>query len=59
MESVDAYAELHGVTKAEARAQLQADSIRRGIEEHAAKYGISEDEAKRQLEYAASQQLGE
>ena len=58
-ESIDKYASEHGVTHAEARAQLRIETDNRRINDHAAKHGISEEEAKRQLEHAANQQGGD
>ena len=54
-ESINAYAVEHGITRADARNRLRADSDARRIKEHATKYGISEDEARRQLETARLQ----
>ena len=55
-ESIDKYASEHGVTRAEARAQLRIESDNRRANDHAVKYGISNEEAKRQLEHATNQQ---
>ncbi len=55
-ESIEKYATEHGVTRAEARSQLRKQSDDNRIQEHAAKYGISEEQAKRQIEHAANQQ---
>jgi hypothetical protein len=57
-DSVESYATKHGVSNAEAAealAQLKNESDRRRTKEHAAKYGISEEEAKRQLQHAGSE----
>jgi len=59
LESIDKYASEHGVTRAEARAQLRIETDNRRTNDHAAKYGISDEEAKRQLEHAANQQGGD
>ncbi len=56
--SIDKYASEHGVTHAEARAQLRSDSDNRRIKEHSARFGISEIEAKRQIEHSEKQQNG-
>jgi diaminopimelate decarboxylase len=58
-ESIDKYASEHGVTRAEARVQLRIESDNRRTNDHAVKYGISDEEAKRQLEHAANQQGGD
>lgn len=56
LESIEKYASEHGVTRAEARAQLRIATDDRKTNDHAAKYGISDEEAKRQLEHAANLQ---
>jgi hypothetical protein len=54
-ESINAYAVEQDVAQAEARTRLRVDSDAQRIKEHAMKYGISEDEARRQLETARLQ----
>jgi len=54
-ESINALAVENGATHAEAREQLRVDSDARQVKEHAMKYGISEVEARRQLETARLQ----
>lgn len=53
-ESIDNYAKEHGVTPAQARAHFRSESDAQRIKDQATKFGISEEEAKRQLEHAAS-----
>jgi len=50
-ESIAEYAARHGVTGAEARAQMRIESDRERIREHAEKYGLSLEEAQRQLQH--------
>lgn len=56
VESIESYATDHGVSRAEARSQLRQKSDDDRVKEYAAKYGIPPNEAKRQIEHAASQQ---
>ena len=51
--SIADYAEAHGLTHAEARTRMRDESDQQRIGEHAEKYGVSEDEAKEQIEHAA------
>ena len=55
-QEIDRYVAEHDVTQGEARAMLQAELDRQMVAEHAAKYGVSEEDAERQLEYAASRE---
>lgn len=51
-ESIEKYAEEHGVTRAAAREQIRAEVDELRVKEHAEKYGVSEEEARRQLKHA-------
>ena len=53
VETLNEYAQEHEVTRPEALALLKAESDVRRIQEHADTYGISEDEARRELEHAS------
>jgi len=57
-DSIERYATKHGVSNAEAAealAQLKSEFDHRRTKDHAAKYGISEEEAERQLRFAANE----
>jgi hypothetical protein len=58
VESIKNYATEHGVSHAAAAAQLRIESDDRRIKEHAAKFGITVEEAERQIEHAAPQEPG-
>lgn len=51
-ESIEDYATVPGISRTEARTRLREASDRRRIAEHAETYGISQEEAKRQLDHA-------
>ena len=51
-ESIDNYASAKGITRAEARVRLRVESDQQRIADHAKKYEISHEEAKKQLEHA-------
>lgn len=51
-ESIDRYANEHGITRAEARLKLREKSDDDRVKEHAAKHGISLEDAKQQIEDA-------
>lgn len=55
-ESIERYATEHGVTRAEARLKLRKSSDDNRAKEHAAKCGIAEEQANRQIEHAANEQ---
>ncbi len=57
-DTIGALAETNGLTDAQARAQLRAESEQRRVAEHAKTYGISLDESREQLEHAR-QSLGQ
>jgi hypothetical protein len=54
VESIDEYARSRGVSRAQARAQMRAESDAERLRKHAEKYGVSVEEARRQLEHAGS-----
>ena len=51
--SIANYAEANGLTRDEALARMRDESEQRRIAEHADKYGVSNQEAKEQLEHAS------
>lgn len=55
VESIDRYAAENGLTPAQAQTQLRRESDQRRVKEHAAKFGISEAEANRQLDHSNNQ----
>ena len=52
VESIAEYAETHGISRAEARIRMRAESDVQRIEAHAAKYGVTIEEATIQLQRA-------
>ncbi len=50
-ETIGEYAELRGITRAEARARMREESDKQRISDHAKKYGVPLEEAKEQLEH--------
>ncbi len=55
-ESIEDYARAHGVSRGEARVQMRAQSDERRITEHAKKYGLTMEQAMKQLKFSGEVQ---